>query len=264
MKVATTRGLNGGSYLPTQAKEWSVLLGVPYIERQGNGSLQAIKEANNLDCLIVATKQGPQIFSDEGTLFYHPGMAVLRLQKILQGEADNFVRACELKPGSKILDATLGFASDAAIAAYVVGDTGLVRGLEASGPLWLLVTAGLRNYVCEEPELTKALRRIETQHTEAHTYLNTLAADSFDVVYFDPMFKYPIKLSSNMKPLRPVAFMEPLAEETLKEALRVAPLVVIKERTPRVLQELGIKEICGSKYSKVKYGILRRQDNEKT
>lgn len=264
MKVATTRGLNGGTGLPTEAKKWAELLEVPYIEREGNGSLQSIKEANNLDCLIVATKKGPQIFSDEGVLFYHPGMAVLRLQKILQGDSDNFVRACELKAGSRILDATLGFASDAAIASYVVGDAGLVKGLEASKPLWFLVTEGLHNYVSEEPELTRALRRIQTQFGQAATYLKTLATDSFDVIYFDPMFKYPVKLSSNMKPLRPVAFTEPLRQETLREALRVAPLVVVKERTPRVLQELGIEELYGSKYSKVKYGILRRQANGKT
>ena len=61
-----------------------------------------------------------------------------------------------------------------------------------------------------------------------------------------------------MKPLRPLAYAEPLDKAVLSEALRVAPLVVVKERTPRVLRELGIEELYGSKYSKVKYGILRR------
>ncbi|MDD4722766.1 MAG: class I SAM-dependent methyltransferase [Acidaminococcaceae bacterium] len=264
MNIATTRGLNGGNALPTQAKKWARLLEVPYIERQGNGSLQAIKDAYNLDGILVATKNGPQLFSDEGILFYHPGMAVLRLQKIFQGEQDNFVAACELKLGSRILDATLGFASDAAIASYVVGNDGLVQGLEASKPLWFLVTEGLQHYVSDEPLLDQALRRIKTKWTEAGIYLKTLASDSFDVVYFDPMFKYPVKLSSNMKPLRPMAYTEPLVRATLTEALRVAPLVVVKERTPRVLRDLGINELLGSKYSKVKYGILRRKANETT
>jgi len=264
MKIAITRGLNGGSALPTQAKQWAQLLEVPYIERQGNGSLQAIKEANNLDGLLVATKKGPQLFSDEGILFYHPGMAVLRLQKILQGKQDNFIVACELKKGSRLLDATLGFASDAAIASYVVGKEGYVQGLEASLPLWFVVTEGLKHYVSDEPLLDQALRRIKTQWTEAGEYLKKVAKDSFDVVYFDPMFKYPVHLSSNMKPLRPLAYTKPLVRETLLEALRVAPLVVVKERTPKVLKALGIEEVFGSKYSKVKYGILRRQANETT
>jgi len=258
MNFAIIRGLNGGSYLPTQAKKWAELLEVPYIERTGNGSLQFIMQTHNLDCLVVATKEGPQIFSEEGKLFYHPGMSVLRLQKLLHGERDNFVDACELKAGSRILDATLGFASDAAIASYVVGNAGCVQGLEASKPLWFLVTEGLQNYVSEDVELNKALERIKTLCAEAGTYLKTLDADSFDVVYFDPMFRHPVNLSSNMKPIRPVAYMQPLNKETLAEALRVAPLVVVKERTPRVLRELGIKELYGSKYSKVKYGILRR------
>ena len=258
MNFATVRGLNGGSDLPTQAKKWAELLGITYIERDGNSSLQFIMQSYNLDCLIVATKNGPQIFSEEGKLFYHPGMAVQRLQKLLRGERDNFVEACELQAGSRILDATLGFASDAAIASYVVGPEGCVQGLEASKPLWFLVKEGLHNYVGEETELNEALRRIKTVCTEAKVYLKTLETDSFDVVYFDPMFRYPVNLSSNMKPLRPVAYVEPLDKAVLSEAMRVAPLVVVKERTPRVLRELGINELYGSKYSKVKYGILRR------
>jgi len=258
MNFATVRGLNGGSDLPALAKKWAELLEVPYIERSGNGSLQFIMQSYKLDCLVVATKKGPQIFSEEGKLFYHPGMAVLRLQKLLQGEKDNFVAACELKSGSRILDATLGFASDAAIASYVVGDKGLVLGVEASKPLWFLVKEGLQNYASEETELNNALRRIKTVCTEAKAYLKTLESDSFDVIYFDPMFRYPVNSSSNMKPLRPLAYMEQLDVATLLEGLRVAPLIVVKERTPRVLRDLGIKELYGSKYSKVKYGILRR------
>lgn len=258
MNIAITCGLNGGNALPTEAKRWAKLLKVPYIKRNGNGSLGEIKEANNLDGILVATKKGPQFFSNEGLLFYHPGMAVLRIKKLLQGSTDNFITACALKKGSRILDATLGLAGDAAVASYVVGTEGCVHGLEASQPLWFLVTEGLKNYVSAEPMLTQALRRIKTQWVKADVYLQTLPDDSFDVVYFDPMFKHPVKLSSNMKPLRPVAYTKPLERAILLEALRVAPLVVVKERTPKVLKDLGINELFGSKYSKVKYGILRR------
>ena len=42
-------------------------------------------------------------------------------------------------------------------------------------------------------------------------------------------------------------------------ALRAAPRVVIKERDEELLRSLGAEEIQGGKYSKVRYGIIRRQ-----
>jgi len=132
---------------------------------------------------LIATMEGPQIFTEEGLLKYHPGMAVLRAHKLELGEKDNFVTACGLQPGMKFLDCTLGLVGDAAIASLVVGKTGQVEALEASKPLWLLTAAGLATYVCADPELTAALRRISTQRGQADIYLRSLSKNSFDVVY---------------------------------------------------------------------------------
>ena len=98
----------------------------------------------------------------------------------------------------------------------------------------------------------------ETVYAEADEYLYTLPADSFDVVYFDPMFRIPINASSNMEPLRPISCEKPLTEATVKAALRVAPCVVVKERGQKLLEALGCTEILGGRYSRVKYGIRRR------
>ena len=64
-----------------------------------------------------------------------------------------------------------------------------------------MVSEGLQNYQAEDVDLNNAMRRIETVYAEADEYLYTLPADSFDVVYFDPMFRIPINASSNMEPL---------------------------------------------------------------
>ena len=61
-----------------------------------------------------------------------------------------------------------------------------------------------------------------------------------------------------MEPLRPVAFEQPLALATVEAALKVAPLVVIKERGQKLLEVLGCTERRGGRYSRVKYGIRRR------
>lgn len=258
MKFAVTRGRNAQGNLTDEAKAWAVALGREYIPRLKNESLEELLVKYNLDALLLATQNGPQIYNREGILRFHPGMAVLRLENLCKGLKDNFTTACALQPGEKFLDCTLGLGGDSAIAAYLVGETGKVVGLEASQPLWFLVKQGLEHYQCENPLLTKALRRITALNVKAEEYLVTLPADSFSVLYFDPMFRHPIKASSNMVPLRPVAYTMPLTKEVLKVALQVATKVVIKEHTEKVLSELGCEEIVGGKYSHVKYGILRR------
>ena len=258
MKFAAIRGRNYSGDLGDIAKEWAQELGVDYIPRDAKSSLDNVLAAYGLDCLLIATQNGPQIYDKQGFLRYHPGMAVLRLENLLKGQVDNFTKACGLETGNRFLDCTLGFGSDSAIAAHLVGDKGTVTGLEGSQPLWFLVREGLQNYQCENPLLTKALRKITALNVKAEEYLPTLAADSFDVIYFDPMFQRPIVASSNMVPLRPVAYHKPLTKEMIAEALRVAPKVVVKERQEKILRELGFTEFIGGRYSHVKYGVLRR------
>ena len=258
MKFATIRGRNDKGNLRDLAKAWAQELGVEFLSRQAEGSLQDMLTTYDLDCLLVATQRGPQIYTTEGLLKFHPGMAVLRLENLRKGQKDNFATACELQPGDKFLDCTLGFASDSAIAAYLVGKEGTVVGLEGSQPLWFVVEAGLKIYQCENPLLTEALRRITAINSKAEEYLVALPPDSFDVVYFDPMFQRPIQASSNMVPLRPIAYHKTLDRAMLEAALRVAKKVVVKEHTEKVLRDLGFTEIVGGKYSHVKYGVLRR------
>lgn len=89
-------------------------------------------------------------------------------------------------------------------------------------------------------------------------YLESLPPDSFDAVYFDPMFEHPVEGSSNMVPMRPAADHRPLTRSVIEKALKAAPLVVVKERSRQFLTELGAQEIQGGRYSRIKYGIIRR------
>ncbi len=258
MRFAAIRGRNDKGNLRELAEKWAKELQVEFLRRREEGSLADILQEYHLDCLLVATQNGPQIYTPKGLLKFHPGMAVLRLENLRKGKSDNFTRACGLKPGDKFLDCTLGFASDSAIASYLVGPEGQVVGLEGSKPLWFLVREGLKNYQCENHLLTEALRRITAVNVKAEEYLATLPENSFAVVYFDPMFQHPIHASSNMVPLRPVAYHRILDKTMVEAALKVAPKVVVKEHTLKVLLDLGAAEIMGGKYSHVKYGIFRR------
>ena len=131
-------------------------------------------------------------------------------------------------------------------------------GLEASLLLHFAVQHGLAHYECKTPLLTAALRRVEAVHAVAAEYLATCAPNSFDVVYFDPMFRHPVQGSKAMEALRPLSLEEPLARSTVELALKVAPRVVIKERSEYLLAEYGCQEYVGGKYSRIKFGIIRR------
>lgn len=258
MKFAVTTGRNCRQVIEDKAKIWARQLGAPYLPRGKYKNLALLQKDLKLDAVVVATADGPQLVTKDDVFFYHPGMAVLRLQKLKRGEGDHLLGALAVQEGSRVLDATLGLASDAAIACYFVGRSGKVIGLEASRLLWFVVSQGLKTYEAEDNDLTLALRRIETVQTDAQKYLAACAEDSFDVVYFDPMFRHPVQDSAAMRALRPWAYGQPLNEATVNLALKAAPRVVIKERSEKILAEYGCQEILGGRYSKVKYGIIRR------
>ena len=255
--VMLSRNARGSGAVQT-AKDMAARLGVAYLDRPHNQVLEEFMAAQALAAVIVLEKDGPRIHSECGTFAYHPGMAEIRVQQLLRGAPDHLVQALDLRSGARVLDCTLGLASDAAVAACVVGPTGRVVGLEASLLLHFAVQYGLAHYECKTPLLTAALRRVEAVHAVAGEYLAACAADSFDVVYFDPMFRHPVQGSKAMEALRPLALEEPLDRTTVELALKVAPRVVIKERSEYLLREYGCQEYVGGKYSRIKFGIIRR------
>lgn len=249
-----------GSGAIAAAKAMAAELGVTYLDRPHNQVLEEFMVAQGLEAVIVLEKDGPRIHSQYGTFAYHPGMAEIRVQQLLRGAPDHLVKALDLRCGARVLDCTLGLASDAAVAACVVGETGRVVGLEASLLLHFAVKHGLAHYECKTPLLTAALRRVEAVHAVAAEYLAQCVAKglTFDVVYFDPMFRHPVQGSKAMEALRPLSLEEPLAKSTVELALKVAPRVVIKERSEYLLAEYGCTEYVGGKYSRIKFGIIRR------
>lgn len=256
---AVTVGRNGGAELMERAKAWALQLDTGLLTRDRNISLRDLLERHQLQALVVSAAGGPQIFTEAGTFVYHPGMAVLRLQQLKRGGGDHLLAALGMKKGMRVFDGTLGLGADAAIISWAAGETGSVTGTEASVLLHFALSWGLSHYRAEDPELTAALRRIRAVNAEAGEYLESCAAGSFDAVYFDPMFRRPVKGSSAMDGLRPLSFERPLDERTIAAALRAAPLVVIKERSEKILREYGCTEFAGGRYSSFRFGIIRRQ-----
>lgn len=258
--VTYARNAKAGDVCIEQAIAWAEELKVPFIERTHKENLDEMLEKHQLDVIIVAKNNGPSVYSPQGEFSFHQSMAYLRLLNIEAGKGDHLVAALELQEGMRVLDGTLGLASDAAIASCMVGESGLVVGTEASKLLHFCVSFGLAHYEADSPRLTEAMRRIKTHNLTAHEYLKTCKPGDFDVIYFDPMFQRPVKGSVAMDALRPLSYDRPLDEETIQLALKIAPKVVIKERAEYILRELGCTEFVGGKYSRIKFGIRRREE----
>ena len=175
IRFAVTSNKNDNRILIEQAKAWAQQLHVPYVKRYDNGSLDAMLADHHLEALLIAGKNGPQLYSPEGMLLYHPGLGKVRWQRVVQRhEKDNFLTAMDIRPGQRVLDCTVGLAADALLASQAVGESGKVVGLEASLPLWFLSSRGIMLYKSKLAELLLDLRRIEIIHAEASAYLKML------------------------------------------------------------------------------------------
>lgn len=259
IKFIITTGLKETYEQSILARNLSWQTGAPYVTRNGRSLAELQKEYQVGGILLVHT--GGVLFVVDGmNLFFHPGMAKLRIKRLKTGKTDQMIKAMALKPGHTVLDCTLGLAADALVASFVTGAAGKVVGLESQLLLATVVKYGLTHYQGESPGLLTAMGRIQVECTDHRKYLARLPADSFDVVYFDPMFRYPRYKSNSMTPLRAVANTDRLSLETVYQAQRVAKRrVVIKDDTrSEDFQKLGCHRVIGGKHAPIAYGVLER------
>ena len=225
---------------------------------RNNLSLERLKQDNNVDNILIITKDGLKAHTSQGDLFFHLNMAQLRILNLNRNQKDHMVEAMDLKPKMSVLDCTLGLGTDATVASYIVGENGKVVGLESATLIYLITKYGLANFNHDNIAINHSLRRIESFNLHYLDYLKAQGDNSFDIVYFDPMFRKPIQDSANFKPMRAIANMEQLQSKALVEALRVAKKrVVIKETKDSMeFKRLNISQIYGGKYSSVSYGVI--------
>lgn len=261
MNCIITTAVKPDTTLEQTARAIAGQLPALFVARAGQ-SLEQLKTSHQTDVIIAVTKKGLVAHTANGDFFFHPSMAQLRIKNLISGKDDHMVSAMNLTAGMSVLDCTLGLGTDAIVASYVTGPCGQVTGLEAAKIISLITDSGLKHY--QTDGIDAALRRINVVHADYHHYLAGLPEKSFDIVYFDPMFRRPIDSSSNIKPLRQLADNRALTPAALRQAVRVArKRVVIKEtRHSGVFAELGIKHTTGGKYSSIHYGMIEAGGEE--
>jgi len=201
--------------------------------------------------VIVFGNHRVELWDEQGHTAFHEGLAGLRLARYAGGDrTDPLVRAADFRPGESVLDATLGLAQDALVAARAVGPGGRVLGIERSAALHALVDSGLR----ARPVDPQACR-IETLRAESAQALASLPPGAFDVVLFDPMFGRSQGAQPPFQLLRRHASHAPLTPELLALGRRVARRVVVVKaaRYANALRQLGLTAEPHSRFTQVVY-----------
>lgn len=226
----------GHGALRHRARAAALAWGLPYWERPRKASL--LEELGvRAQAFLVLEGKGFCLTDGLATLRFSPGMAWLRILRVDAGHHDDLlVRFAELRGGDSVFDCTFGLGADALLAARVVGPQGRVVACEKSLALFALAQQAL-----EQP-LRPDCARVELQHADAREALARLPPASVDVVLVDPMFERPRASSPAFAALRRWADPQPLGEDLLVAARRVARRWVLVKagRSSRTLARLGL------------------------
>lgn len=175
----------------------------------------------NPDCALVyqVGRVRDEVRDRAGAVSVHAGLFAARM-----ATDHPLIRA--LGPCRRVVDATLGLCVDAL---HIAGALRCgVVGTEASAIVHCLAEEGLRRLSMEPSTLGEAAGRIVPWHGRAEEYLATLPAGGADAVFVAPMFSAPKPASPGFALFRGMAVHDPLPEALVREALRVAPRLVVK------------------------------------
>lgn len=213
-----------------EAEQLATQLNIPYVKR-GKRSVEAIVTHYNTAVMVVE-KDRYTVQAGKGSppFFFHPNAAMFRAKRYLKTKEDPLVQACQIQPGDKFIDATLGLGSDAIIASLAAGEKGNVTGIEASEIIAFIVKNGLKRYSSNIDCIDEAFRRIDVQYGSNLTWLQKAPDNSFDIIYFDPMFEEAVIGADGFDAMRSFTVKSSFTGEVVEEAKRVAKKrVVLKD-----------------------------------
>ncbi|MCK0470841.1 class I SAM-dependent methyltransferase [Halalkalibacter sp. APA_J-10(15)] len=244
--------------LANETERMSRGLGATYFLRDDQSVSTLVNEYKE-DVLVVGKDRLTLYPKDGGhPFFYHPNSAMFRVKQFLKTGYDPLVEVGRLQKGMNVLDCTLGLAADALVAKIAVGESGYVTGIEANRILAYLVRYGLYNWKDGQPYLLNAMKAIEVIHQSHFTFLQGCEDESYDVIYFDPMFESNIE-SIGMKGLKSFAFYDDLTFETIREAKRVAKKrVILKDHFQSKRFERFAFHVIKRQHATFHYGFIEK------
>jgi 16S rRNA (guanine1516-N2)-methyltransferase len=256
------------SYHPTagqieEAHRLARRLQAELVER-GDQSVSALRGEHRDAPVLVVRRDRLVCQVGELEFFFHPSLAKQRIAGLRKGERDPMVQAMELRSGDRVLDCTLGLGADAIVVSYCVGPAGEVIGLESVAIIAEIVSRGLREFRSDLSVLNEAMPRVGVVCADHLEHLQAQASDSFDIVYFDPMFATPLYGSRPLLPLRKLADHRHLRPEAIGEATRVARrrVVVKSKRGSTLWHDFGISMVHSGTRSHVEFGVIPKEPRQ--
>lgn len=257
MSIIVTTARKFSDDMKILAENTARKLNLKFVERE-DFSTDYLKKIYGAENILIAKKNSLNLLTENGELFFHPNTAHLRIKNLRNGEGDRLINAGKISAGMKILDCTLGLGSDAIVESFAVGESGKVIALEINPVIAEIVRHGMKNFSADNEFVLNAMRRVEIITADYNEFLKNADDNSFDVIYFDPMFRHALNKSSGINPIRPVANKKPLTVEAVREACRVAKNFVIMKENSRSteFERLGFKIADGGKYSSISFGVI--------
>ncbi|QQK76303.1 class I SAM-dependent methyltransferase [Salicibibacter cibarius] len=263
LKVIVTTSRYPTPEMQTRAWQLAKRFRCPYETRFRKTMTAFLQKAETV--YMVGKDGRDRLYEGNGNqpLFFHPSMAKIRVQRLMAGEVDSLISVAGLRSGDAFLDMTLGFGADSIVASYAVTTAGCVTAVEKSPYIAEVMARGLHCYQEDVEALNEAMRRISVVQNDHHAYLRSMPANSFDVVYFDPMFTHTHSHSAHIEPLRAFADAGTLHEAVLEEAKKVAKRAVVlkAERDSLLFERFQFDNV--RKHRTVSYGTMHMGGGQK-
>ncbi len=214
-----------------------------YVERKKQSIVRILAD-NHCEHCFVLKNNGLYLANAKSEFAWHPNTALLKLKAKGEGK---LLKALALKPSDSVLDCTMGFASDSLVIASALCSGGKLVALESAKTIYILTREGLAN--TNYPEIKKLADRISLKHYNYSDFLEEQKADSFDVVYFDPMFEKNKHGSLALAELSAYANHQTISVKDIERALVIArKKVVIKMRFgSQLMNDLSDYQLIGER-----------------
>ena len=262
LTLAITTSLKPDADVVARAVALASELGTAFLPRP-SGTVHEWCEREGIQRLLTVERDR-QLLWDRATgaaYAYHPNLLPVRARLALSGGHDLFLDAMALTPGMTVLDGTLGFGTEATLAAWAVGPTGTVTGLECEPALAAVTRDGMARFPLPMREFREAMRRVTVVTADSREFLRNAPPSSVDVVYLDPFFPEHLPRSGpSVVPLAVFGCPFPIEQQTVNDACRAARVrVVVKRPADSPLPDSwGAFRTVATRKSRVVYHVWER------
>lgn len=215
--IIITTNVKTTDLLMEKAKKIADQLRINFVYRKKKTIKQLLE---NYDGIIVVYKNKISYFENDIELFFHLDTTALKLKN---NDNEPLIALINEK-NQKILDCTMGLASDSLLLSCYGH---CVTALEKNPIIHLIVSEGLKTYETSNKTINEAMKNITTWNIDSLNFLKNSQENSFDIIYFDPMFSHNIEESKNLAGIEMLAEQNFPLEQFLKEAKRVARKKII-------------------------------------